>query len=414
MSRRSGQTGHEEKSGKWYVVRFWMDVPGRNDRRLIRAKICPISGPGSLSASERLRTRKEIIAASGADTVQHLENVQVSNRCTTFREQATEWLAYMNKRRRNPVAPSTIETWESCLRKWLIPNLGDLPLAAVDNDSVKALVSKMADAGLSPKSISNYIQAVRSIVASAKDIKTRKQLYPVMWDFDYLDMPVVKRSEQHRPAFSSEAVTGIVAECKPKDEMLYVLCAASGLRIGEALGIDIQKHISPDFSTIYIRQKAWKGRIQPFLKTDNGDRDVDLHPWVATMLRQFVGSRTSGLLFCTRNGRQLTLTNILRRSLHPTLQKLGLPKAGSHAFRRFRTTWLRKNGVPRDLENFWTGHAPETVGDIYSKLKDDLIFRKKVAESIGIGFNLSASAASLIPNVPRFGVEAQAEVAVSC
>ena len=416
MSRRSGQTGHEEKSGKWYVVRFWMDVPGRDDRKLVRARICPVYGPGALSASERLRKRKEIITASGADSVEHLEKVQASNHGKTFREQATEWLDYMKTRKRKPVAPSTIETWQSCLEKWLNPSLGDLPLSAVGNDSVRELVSKMTEAGLSPKSVSNYIQVAKAVVASAKDSKTRKQIYPVVWDYEYLDMPEVKKSKQHRPVFTSDVVTGIVAVSKRKYRMLYVLCASSGLRIGEALGINIS-NISTDRSTIKVCEKAWKGQIQTFLKTENGAREVDLHPTVAAMLRDFIGDRTSGLLFCSRNGKPLSQSNILRRSLHPLLAKLGQPKAGNHGFRRFRTTWLRKNGVPKDLEDFWIGHAPESIGDIYSKLKEDVEFRKKVVESIGLGFDIPAQAsveASIVPNVPKVDVEALQELAVSC
>jgi hypothetical protein len=61
---------------------------------------------------------------------------------------------------------------------------------------------------------------------------------------------------------------------------------------------------------------------------------------------------------------------------------------GFHAFRRYRLTWLRKNGVPKDLERYWMGHAPEEVGDLYSKLKDDVAFRQAWAERAGLGFEL--------------------------
>jgi hypothetical protein len=40
---------------------------------------------------------------------------------------------------------------------------------------------------------------------------------------------------------------------------------------------------------------------------------------------------------------------------------------GFHAFRRFRLTWLRRNGTPRDLERYWMGHAVEEVEDLYSQ-----------------------------------------------
>ena len=44
---------------------------GQEERAHKRAKICPIVGPGSLSKSARKRRAREIIAESGADTVEH-------------------------------------------------------------------------------------------------------------------------------------------------------------------------------------------------------------------------------------------------------------------------------------------------------------------------------------------------------
>jgi len=37
----------------------------------------------------------------------------------------------------------------------------------------------------------------------------------------------------------------------------------------------------------------------------------------------------------------------------------------------------------------WLGHANKSVTDVYSKLKEDVTFRKEVAEEVGIGFELS-------------------------
>ena len=34
------------------------------------------------------------------------------------------------------------------------------------------------------------------------------------------------------------------------------------------------------------------------------------------------------------------------------------------------------------------GHAPEEVGDLYSKLKDDVAFRQEWAERVGLGIEL--------------------------
>ena len=54
----------------------------------------------------------------------------------------------------------------------------------------------------------------------------------------------------------------------------------------------------------------------------------------------------------------------------------------------YRLTWLRKNRVHADLERFWMGHETETVGDGYSKMKEDVAFRLEQAAKVGLGFEL--------------------------
>jgi integrase len=49
--------------------------------------------------------------------------------------------------------------------------------------------------------------------------------------------------------------------------------------------------------------------------------------------------------------------NVLKRVLHPLLQRLGTPKDGLHAFRHSRVTMLRKRGAPEDLQKQWIGHS---------------------------------------------------------
>ncbi len=60
-----------------------------------------------------------------------------------------------------------------------------------------------------------------------------------------------------------------------------------------------------------------------------------------------------------------------------------------HSFRRFRTSHLRKNCVPWDLQKLWLGHANKDVTDRYAEqLKEDVEWRKEEAEKAGLGFKL--------------------------
>lgn len=402
MARRSGQLGYEEVKGGWYHVRFRMDVPGHEKRAYLSKPICPVSGPGALTKPERLRKRKEIIAASGADSGEHFKKIEAVNHGTTFRKQAESWLNHSQSRKRRPISPATAAGFQSYLNKWLLPNLGDLPLVSVNNSAIKALVSKMAEVKLSPKMICNVVQVVKMVVASAVN-ENGEQIHPRTWNHEFIDLPEVKN--QRRPTFSVEVMNSILVQSSPRERMLYILLGATGMRIGEAFGLEIEKHLSDGFSTLLIRQKVWNGRLQPFLKTDNGLRDVDLHPSITEALKSFVADRTSGFLFQTASGRPMLQSNTLRLSLHPILTQLKQPKAGFHAFRRFRTTWLRKQRAPEDLIRFWLGHADKSVTDGYSNLREDVVFRKKVAEQVGISFEFLLKEVEVAPNCTQSELE---------
>jgi hypothetical protein len=139
MCRRSGQTGYEEKKSGWYHVRFRMDVPGQEKRAHKSVPICPVSGLGALTKLERLKKRKEIIDASGADTEEHFNKVEAFNQGTTFRKQAEWWLYHVQTRKRKPITPATAVGFASYLKKWLYSSLGDLPLSSVNNLAVRGL-----------------------------------------------------------------------------------------------------------------------------------------------------------------------------------------------------------------------------------------------------------------------------------
>ena len=399
MSRRSGQSGYIEVRGKYYVVRFWKDVPGQEERMHASEKVCPISGPGRLTKPERERKAREIIAASGADTPEHLAKAEGVSLGVTFREQAAWWIEHVQQRKRKPIAPATVEWWQGALDVWILPNLGDVPLCSVGNLALKGLVERMVKAGLSPKTVNTYSQVVKSVVASAVN-EEGEQLFPRKWNHEFVDMPVVDKSKQNTPHFTSEVITGILASSKGYKQMFCALLGGTGLRAGEALGLEVDKHISVDFRTLYVRQKVRRGQLEDFLKTEGGRRDVDLCPALAEMLKKYVGERTSGFLFRNKNGNSFSQTNLLRRGLHPALKKLGQPKAGFHAFRRFRTTWLRKNRTPEDFIRFWLGHADESVTDGYSKLREDVEYRREVADKIGLGFEISPQTPDVVPVVP--------------
>jgi integrase len=302
---------------------------------------------------------------------------------TRFNEHLNWFLEHAVSRKRDPVKPSTIMTWRVCADKWLIPSLGTLPCEEVNNKAVRMLVEKMSGAGLSPQTILNYITVVKLALGAATD-ENGEALYPRKWNYAFLDMPSVNGHRQ--PTFTPETVSSIVSRAEGQTKVLLALLAATGLRMGEALGLGV-KHVSPDARTLTVEQSCWNGAIQT-PKTFNAYRKVDLCTPVAVMLGEHLGKRSTGLVFQTSTGTPFLQSNILRRKLHPLLKDLNVKKCGFHAFRRFRATHLRMSRSPESLLRFWLGHCGTSITDVYDKSSLDDEFRQAEAERVGPGFEL--------------------------
>jgi integrase len=389
MSRRSGQNGRIEKKGKAFYARFWLDVPGQPKRTYKSVRICPVSGPGSLNKFEQKRRLKEIIAEFGANSEATLREAEAVNLGTTFTGQAERWLKEVQIRKRRPIKPHTASTWASYL-KYLVSQLGEIPLCSVNNIAVKELIATMAadDNRFSPKSISNYVQVVKMVVASAID-KNGEQIYPVKWNHDFMDLPEV--TDQRTPSFTPAEIHAILSEAKGQYQILYAALAGTGLRAGEALALQVE---DVQDTAIRVRHSLWNGALHS-PKTKNGLRYVDIHSSLAEALRAHIAGRSSGFVFTNDSGGSLHQSNVLRRSLHKILVGMGREKCGFHSFRRYRVTWLRKQRVPEDLLRFWIGHADKSITDGYSKVKEDVEYRRVTAEQAGLGFHVPTVVAEL-------------------
>jgi integrase len=370
------------KSDPWLpetpaYLQFWRDVPGQATpkRERIALGCCRTRTIAERQAAEKL----ELLGINSTQTfIEATSNI-------TFKQQGEAWLRSLANRKRNPLEATTITNRRYALDKWIYPFFADQLLANVNNRTMKELVEYMSPK-LSAASIRDYVNIVKAVVASAIN-DDGEELFPRKWNEEFIDAPVIKN--QRQPSTTAEGMNAIVNAAKGKYRMLFALLAGCGpLRAGEALGLEIDKHISEDFRTLYVMQKAKRGVIQPYLKTKNGTREVDLCSALATELRAYIGKRTSGLLFQTSTGAQVLQSNTLRDSLHPILEDLQHAKGGFNIFRRFRITHLKKSDCPEALQHFWSGHAQKHVSERYTKLLTDREYRLDWAERVGLGFSV--------------------------
>ena len=145
-----------------------------------------------------------------------------------------------------------------------------MPVSDVSNGALRELVDKMATAGLSAKTIVNYVQPVKMVVASAVD-KDGEQLYPRKWNHDFIQLPIVNKEEQHCPTVDAPDIEGLLV--KGRYAVLFALLSGSGLRIGEALALK-DTDFSLDCRILTVSRSIWHGREQA-PKTPSAVREVD-------------------------------------------------------------------------------------------------------------------------------------------
>lgn len=376
MSRRTGQRGNVfQHCNPWNPEapaygRFWVDMPGETrQRKTVSLGVCRTRS----IAKQKLR---EHIETTGINSKQAFTtNTALA---TTFRSQAEKWIESLATRRRKPVKPATIVGWKCALDKWILPNTGDKPLSEVSNGVLRELIEEMVAAKLSPKTIVNYTQVVKLVVASAVD-PNGEQVYPRKWNHDFIGLPIVEPHKQHRPTVTKQELEQILTGTSKRWGLLFAVIAGTGLRIGEALALKWED-LSENCAVLNVRRSIWHGQEQE-PKTPNAVRVIDIPDELARMLREL--RRESVYLFHTKKGLPLGQRNAIR-ALHATGKKVGF-----HAFRRFRTETFRRARVPEDLIRLWLGHSKQTVTDFYAAgLEKDEAWRREWCERVGLGFTL--------------------------
>ena len=391
MNRRIGQNGTIVIQSGWYRVRWRMDVEGQQERVNMTEKIAPVvfgnGKPKPASAAIR-RMGREIVERSGANSEERFKRVVLGE--TTFREQTKFYLRWAGTRDREPV--KDLVSVSGALNKWVLPVIGDLPLANVNNITVKPLVDRMKKAKLSARTVNKYVEYIKQVVASLRDGATGEPIHHRKWDSTVMDLPIVNQKEQRRPSLKANAINQLVTDSEGQEQAIYILLAGTGMRVSEALAIET-KHFTNDGRTIEVRQQVdrEKPEIVNYLKTEAAYRDIDLHPDLVEYFRAYNGGK-NGLLFKTRNGTPHLHNNIEDRWLTERLKKMGLdePGMGWHAFRRFRNTWLRGKRCQEDIKNFWLGHKPKTMSELYSHLFEEVEMRLAETAQVGLGLDVPA------------------------
>jgi integrase len=118
-----------------------------------------------------------------------------------------------------------------------------------------------------------------------------------------------------------------------------------------------------DRKLIHVRRSVWRGKIQS-TKSESSVRVLHMPEPLERRLKQYLSTwrpNKLGLLFYSRVGTPADPNHLIPRYLHPLLDKLGIERAGFHAFRHSHSSLLIELGAPATVAQAQLGHSDLTT-----------------------------------------------------
>jgi integrase len=302
----------------------------------------------------------------------------------TFREYAEHWRKIQNHR------PGTSDHVARSLTRHVYPMLGDRPLATILPSDLKALVKRMGET-LAPATVSVIYRHVSAIFKAAVNDR-RIVASPCS------GLSVPKPRKVKVVPLSTDRVVALADAMPDRYRAAVLLSAGTGLRLGEVLGLSVdridflRRRVTVDRQLVQIA-----GRPPTFgsPKTDASFRSIPLPQAVVDVLAEhlarYPASGPDRLMFTTAEG-----SPVRRTSLWAVWRKAavaaGVPTETFHSLRHYYASLLIRHGESVKTVQDRLGHASavETL-DTYSHLWPDSDDRTREAVDAALGQILADS-----------------------
>lgn len=340
MSRRKGQNpmlriGTRNDGTQYFYIQYWLDVPGEDERQRRREIVGPVkTKSGGLTKTEAEAKKMKFLADLNSRFLALPSSKTFADAVKHYREVFAPRM----------LRDSTFSTADGHLKNHLEPDWKDVPIDHISIDTVNDWAWKKKREGLSWVTIKNILRTMQRVLSASSKSKT------VPFSQDGLAIPErdklqMKINSRKHVSYSWEQTLRIVEQVQQLETLgearqeqystLFLLAAASGLRIGELLALH-SDDVDFDSSTIRVDESVDRlGKVGP-CKNVSAYRMVVLADvegkYAMQKLRHYI--KQDGLLFPSKRGGPLVENTILVQGLHPALKKLGFLKSGMHAFRR--------------------------------------------------------------------------------
>jgi len=326
------------------------DASGRQVKRRIGPVRSPHEPDGLTKSQAEARLRDLMTTASTAAPAE---------RARTFGATAEAWLTHLEA---TSVKASSVRAYRAALSKWFMPTLKTRSLDRITVSDIEHAMRQMRAAGLSDKSIRNYVGAARALFNFAMDKRRR---WTARNPANEIDLPKVPSYTEIR-YLTADEVWLLIDAARPGayqelDRAMYLTAAMTGMRIGELQALDWR---AVDFVHARIRvRRTWDRKTKTFTtpKSRRSERAIPMPDIVAGHLdRLYKRSERQGdgdLVFGDPvTGEPLGHRRMYKR-LRAALKAAGLDETfGFHTLRHSYGTALAAKGVPMRTIQEWMGH----------------------------------------------------------
>jgi integrase len=297
---------------------------------------------------------------------------------------------WFNDVMRHQIAPSTYSNYQTVVRMHVLPALGRNKLAELTVSDVDKLLSLKADNGLSPSTV----RRIRAVLAQCLDQAIR-------WELVHRNVATLSRSpkmnrREGRTLTPEQARHLLETLQGHHNEALYALMLSTGLRRGEALGLQWNDFDRTTGVLRVSRQLKREGSqlVTTDTKTSLSRRAVNLPaPMLKKLLEHESRQRAqvvrlgtawidSGYVFTSSIGTPIDPRN-LYRDFQKVCRLAGLGDWHPHELRHSAASLMLAQGVKIQVVSQVLGHSSiRMTSDVYGHLLDP--DRQEAAQAMGI------------------------------
>ncbi|GCE03525.1 tyrosine-type recombinase/integrase [Dictyobacter aurantiacus] len=323
------------------------------------------------------KTRKEVQEKLKVALYEQQKGMLVTGPQQKVGQFLTHWLEDVHKQ---SIRSRTYERYEEIVRLHLVPGIGHHQLQKLSPQHIQSFYKKKLEEGLSNTTVISFHNILHKALETA-----------VRWNLigrntcDLVSPPRRKRFEI-QPLTMQQIHQFLAVAHGHRQEALFILALATGMRRGELLGLKWQD-IDMNRGVLQVRRilsripskLPGKGFEEAEPKTERGRRSIVLPPFTIEVLkqhriRQLEAKLKAGLdwqehdyVFCTSIGTHLNPTRDVLAVLKSLLVEAGLPHIRFHDLRHSSATMLLGMKVHPKIVQEILGHSQISITmDIYS------------------------------------------------